>query len=114
MIRRPPRSTLFPYTTLFRSLPEREHSCTSGATAGGAMVLLVEPRRLLVAILILGLSATAGAQVPTPPIQGPITSPGTPFLPSSASFNLAPGGYAPAGDFISGTPSAPCAPPRAG
>src|SRR3712207_8635743 len=25
MIRRPPRSTLFPYTTLFRSLPETEH-----------------------------------------------------------------------------------------
>src|SRR5258708_31181478 len=24
MIRRPPRSTLFPYTTLFRSLPARE------------------------------------------------------------------------------------------
>src|SRR4030066_531894 len=24
MIRRPPRSTLFPYTTLFRSLPEQE------------------------------------------------------------------------------------------
>src|SRR5689334_24825432 len=24
MIRRPPRSTLFPYTTLFRSLPRRE------------------------------------------------------------------------------------------
>src|SRR2546429_10027317 len=24
MIRRPPRSTLFPYTTLFRSLPENE------------------------------------------------------------------------------------------
>src|SRR5256885_13192866 len=24
MIRRPPRSTLFPYTTLFRSVPERE------------------------------------------------------------------------------------------
>src|SRR5256885_8193636 len=27
MIRRPPRSTLFPYTTLFRSLLERGHSC---------------------------------------------------------------------------------------
>src|SRR2546425_5900081 len=26
MIRRPPRSTLFPYTTLFRSLPVRESS----------------------------------------------------------------------------------------
>src|SRR2546430_8823338 len=25
MIRRPPRSTLFPYTTLFRSQPERDH-----------------------------------------------------------------------------------------
>src|SRR3712207_7792493 len=25
MIRRPPRSTLFPYTTLFRSFPAREH-----------------------------------------------------------------------------------------
>src|SRR2546427_8106244 len=25
MIRRPPRSTLFPYTTLFRSLPDVEH-----------------------------------------------------------------------------------------
>src|SRR3712207_7626089 len=25
MIRRPPRSTLFPYTTLFRSAPERGH-----------------------------------------------------------------------------------------
>src|SRR3989454_10923363 len=25
MIRRPPRSTLFPYTTLFRSLPQRDH-----------------------------------------------------------------------------------------
>src|ERR1035437_10466583 len=28
MIRRPPRSTLFPYTTLFRSVtPEKEHEC---------------------------------------------------------------------------------------
>src|SRR5256885_5107407 len=26
MIRRPPRSTLFPYTTLFRSLPCRAHA----------------------------------------------------------------------------------------
>src|SRR3989475_3783472 len=25
MIRRPPRSTLFPYTTLFRSVPEARH-----------------------------------------------------------------------------------------
>src|SRR2546429_6944667 len=37
MIRRPPRSTLFPYTTLFRSLPvdsARKGSCRDGATPG--------------------------------------------------------------------------------
>src|SRR5438132_7795938 len=32
MIRRPPRSTLFPYTTLFRSLPE------SGRLASGRLI----------------------------------------------------------------------------
>src|SRR5690348_17765210 len=35
MIRRPPRSTLFPYTTLFRSarlrVPDREHDRRAGA-----------------------------------------------------------------------------------
>src|SRR3712207_7650188 len=40
MIRRPPRSTLFPYTTLFRSPPG------SGGLAG---VDLLEPRRAQVA-----------------------------------------------------------------
>src|SRR5437588_3690012 len=31
MIRRPPRSTLFPYTTLFRSIIERHHDREAGA-----------------------------------------------------------------------------------
>src|SRR2546422_11780564 len=31
MIRRPPRSTLFPYTTLFRSLRDRDHESEIGA-----------------------------------------------------------------------------------
>src|SRR3989442_11734791 len=30
MIRRPPRSTLFPYTTLFRSLEQRAPQCLDG------------------------------------------------------------------------------------
>src|SRR3712207_7256531 len=36
MIRRPPRSTLFPYTTLFRSIEEKVHPplCGSGASPG--------------------------------------------------------------------------------
>src|SRR5689334_24195992 len=32
MIRRPPRSTLFPYTTLFRSLPSLSSSCGAPVT----------------------------------------------------------------------------------
>src|SRR5256885_12864424 len=34
MIRRPPRSTLFPYTTLFRSILANDVRCTHGATLG--------------------------------------------------------------------------------
>src|SRR2546422_4245296 len=36
MIRRPPRSTLFPYTTLFRSFADRVFFCNSGAEANEA------------------------------------------------------------------------------
>src|SRR5256885_10819751 len=36
MIRRPPRSTLFPYTTLFRSLQRRHRpGCAAGGSAPG-------------------------------------------------------------------------------
>src|SRR3989454_3939628 len=36
MIRRPPRSTLFPYTTLFRSLPADRHAHHPDHGVGGA------------------------------------------------------------------------------
>src|SRR5258707_8942026 len=36
MIRRPPRSTLFPYTTLFRSVLDHEHLVASFGHAGEA------------------------------------------------------------------------------
>src|SRR3712207_8384986 len=53
MIRRPPRSTLFPYTTLFRSLPrtkacaepEERHGC-EGSRCGPDDRLDAELRRL--------------------------------------------------------------------
>src|SRR3712207_7252955 len=38
MIRRPPRSTLFPYTTLFRS-PERSATAVSRLLASGAILV---------------------------------------------------------------------------
>src|ERR1043165_5909646 len=37
MIRRPPRSTLFPYTTLFRSHPMGEGSCTPATPDGSPL-----------------------------------------------------------------------------
>src|SRR3712207_7141220 len=53
MIRRPPRSTLFPYTTLFRSdvvddagLEHEEAAVDPGAVAGG-LLLEVRDRRLV-------------------------------------------------------------------
>src|SRR2546422_6357439 len=42
MIRRPPRSTLFPYTTLFRS--REQPRVGNGAAAGGPRVLGAHPR----------------------------------------------------------------------
>src|SRR3712207_6917140 len=36
MIRRPPRSTLFPYTTLFRSRPAPRRGCPPSSTSSSA------------------------------------------------------------------------------
>src|SRR2546426_8472701 len=40
MIRRPPRSTLFPYTTLFRSQPSCALTIFAGALATAALLLI--------------------------------------------------------------------------
>src|SRR2546427_5471351 len=45
MIRRPPRSTLFPYTTLFRSgVLGRRHQLHAGRAAAADLVLQARPR----------------------------------------------------------------------
>src|SRR3712207_7962319 len=47
MIRRPPRSTLFPYTTLFRSFEREEIRASEGPLAGKRVVItgvLSKPR----------------------------------------------------------------------
>src|SRR5260370_4883813 len=56
MIRRPPRSTLFPYTTLFRSLPSL--SCT--LAAGGSQFCF-----LRFSILLVVSSSTFRPDAPT-------------------------------------------------
>src|SRR2546427_5337928 len=45
MIRRPPRSTLFPYTTLFRSLPLMSYGGTTTVTSMAALGLLLNVKR---------------------------------------------------------------------
>src|SRR4051812_49650806 len=46
MIRRPPRSTLFPYTTLFRSRHSRRRACSSaGVSASHSKWLAVRLRQ---------------------------------------------------------------------
>src|SRR2546425_2272735 len=68
MIRRPPRSTLFPYTTLFRSLRAVESTMT--------------PRHI--PVLLLGLIAGCSGSTPTP-----TTSP-TPVSSTPAPSPVAP------------------------
>ena len=57
------------------------------------------------ALLVLILVARVGAQVPTPAVEGPITSPGGAFLPST-TFDLASVGYRQEEYFVSGTAGA--------
>src|SRR5690348_18074276 len=47
MIRRPPRSTLFPYTTLFRSIAPEMHIAVAEIVPDAGEVR-IEPQRLLV------------------------------------------------------------------
>src|SRR2546428_3913102 len=56
MIRRPPRSTLFPYTTLFRSELHRCFGGRRGDAAGDGWEALSRPRslrRLLLQVILL-------------------------------------------------------------
>src|SRR2546427_6390103 len=45
MIRRPPRSTLFPYTTLFRSEAAGRETCATQVWLAGVFRVLCEERR---------------------------------------------------------------------
>src|SRR2546430_10230839 len=47
MIRRPPRSTLFPYTTLFRSLARGFREVVGGARRRALIVRALAPEQLL-------------------------------------------------------------------
>src|SRR5687767_15210614 len=54
MLRRPPRSTLFPYTTLFRSYAANGTPATVSAFAGGMLVALTVERAIDPTALLTG------------------------------------------------------------
>src|SRR3712207_8724965 len=58
MIRRPPRSTLFPYTTLFRSI--EDHACPGAGACGGQYTA----NTMSLALTFLGLSPMGFADPP--------------------------------------------------
>src|SRR2546430_13879510 len=62
MIRRPPRSTLFPYTTLFRSLRNSRPAVNKSTDNRTAFTVVVLSNRKNQAILI----ATAGVEAVSP------------------------------------------------
>src|SRR3712207_7711175 len=65
MIRRPPRSTLFPYTTLFRSRDESDHHARCAAErsrASAAASATAEAMGATVATAIVGMIARATAE----------------------------------------------------
>src|SRR3712207_6892405 len=71
MIRRPPRSTLFPYTTLFRSVPLRRIAIAIAVLVAVTTALLEAPTAVLVPALVVagtlsmswnGLSFAAAAE----------------------------------------------------
>src|ERR1041385_3514535 len=84
MIRRPPRSTLFPYTTLFRSRTKQSRRCrfAERARVGSALRLKDDHAqwrqrklrrvRLIVTVEVFRLHAAQVARVP-PAIVGSVT-----------------------------------------
>src|SRR2546422_2758849 len=88
MIRRPPRSTLFPYTTLFRSRASEERYGSVVAALAEGIVFMDADGRLRAsnasAERILGLTAEQiGGRAPLPPPRRG-AHPGGPPLPGGA------------------------------
>src|SRR2546430_11083580 len=70
MIRRPPRSTLFPYTTLFRSIAGIVAGAVYGTCVGNALKWFPDKRGLAAGITAAGFGA--GSALTVAPIQAMI------------------------------------------
>src|SRR5258708_16624712 len=70
MIRRPPRSTLFPYTTLFRSRRQRDRHVRADRRAVGRKVGIMKPFRFGVQMSTVG-SGSERSEEHTSELQSP-------------------------------------------
>src|SRR5256714_14819667 len=93
MIRRPPRSTLFPYTTLFRSLTGTPTSANIGTFTG--IVIAVSDGTSIAALPAFSI------QVQPPPDHAPVIG-GTPStnVVAGASYSFTPTASDPDGDTL--------------
>src|SRR2546426_6157979 len=67
MIRRPPRSTLFPYTTLFRSAADTSHAYGEFPVIGArAFVWITAEVHLMFAAFVLGRSEEHTSELQSP------------------------------------------------
>src|SRR5256885_3910623 len=89
MIRRPPRSTLFPYTTLFRSHRKFGWSVRSSLESGSPHVTAAVPGDGLVALQFRRTAGGAPEEI-RPPVSAPDVIPlarvGNGYIPSAAPF----------------------------
>src|SRR5690242_21520427 len=72
MIRRPPRSTLFPYTTLFRSIPTSNGGTLFGGTASepnGAVYVIAHDNPGILRLVKPGENAGRGGAAPPIPTR---------------------------------------------
>src|SRR5947209_19292179 len=64
MIRRPPRSTLFPYTTLFRSIDPETYDASQEVVVAGPRLERAEDRRIDILVQIGRFAGRGGCQSP--------------------------------------------------
>src|SRR5256885_1745922 len=81
MIRRPPRSTLFPYTTLFRSVPTPVVALPETATSGLLTMPLTGEAQLVSLNSWKCTVPVGGSPAQTAVLQSPCTVVGRPPLP---------------------------------
>src|SRR5260221_10691420 len=81
MIRRPPRSTLFPYTTLFRSSSARCNPERRGAGNKRRPLTILPRMKWLVVVSMLTLGQIAAKDPNTPDVQRASSGPPTDAIP---------------------------------